>query len=148
MLSNSVKRKAQDDISTRPSKLIRSELKNNDIPSINTNDLKLIRNNIHHARKVLYPKLPKSMQETHNCLSTMNITTNKNDQFLFCNNLIDNIIGFSTETNLKALCDVTKYTWTGRLKAVQNISYNFLLFMDFEMDCMYHWFSWYYPTKH
>lgn len=116
-LSNSVKRKAQDNISTRPSKLIRSELKNSDIPSINTNDLKLIRNNIHHARKVLYPKLPKSMQEVHNCLSTMNITTNKDEQFLFCNNLVDNIIGFSTETNLKALCDVTKIYMDGTFKS-------------------------------
>jgi tRNA uridine 5-carbamoylmethylation protein Kti12 len=45
-LSNSVKKKAQDDISTRPSKIIRSELKNSDILSIDTNDLKLIKNNI------------------------------------------------------------------------------------------------------
>ncbi|KAE9533104.1 hypothetical protein AGLY_009532 [Aphis glycines] len=116
-LSNSIKRKAQDDISTRPSKLIRSELKNNDIPSINTNDLKLIRNNNHYARKVLYSKLPKSMQETQNCLSSMNITTNKDEQFLFCNNLVDNIIGFSTETNLKALCDVTKVYMDGTFKS-------------------------------
>jgi hypothetical protein len=107
-LSNSVKRKARVDISTRPLKLIRSELKNSHIPSINTNDFKLIKNNIHHARKVLYPKLPKIIQEIHNCLTTMNITTNRGEQFLFCNNLVDNIIGFSTETILKALCDVTK----------------------------------------
>jgi hypothetical protein len=94
-LSNSVKRKSQDDIFTRSLRLIRFELKNSDIPSINTNDLKLIKNFIHHARKVLYPKLPKSILETHNCLTTMNITTNRGEQFLFCNNLVDNIIGFS-----------------------------------------------------
>ena len=35
-LSNSIKRKAQDDISTRPLNLIRSELKNSDIHSIDT----------------------------------------------------------------------------------------------------------------
>uniref|UniRef100_A0A2S2Q223 MULE transposase domain-containing protein n=1 Tax=Sipha flava TaxID=143950 RepID=A0A2S2Q223_9HEMI len=92
-------------------------MKNSDILSIDTNDLKLIKNNIHHARKVLYPKLPKSIQDTHNCLTTMNITTNRGEQFLFCNNLVDNIISFSTETNLKALCDVTKVYMDGTFKS-------------------------------
>uniref|UniRef100_A0A2S2P4T0 MULE transposase domain-containing protein n=1 Tax=Schizaphis graminum TaxID=13262 RepID=A0A2S2P4T0_SCHGA len=47
----------------------------------------------------------------------MNITTNKDENFLFCNDLIDNIIGFSTDTNLKALCDVTKVYMDGTFKS-------------------------------
>jgi len=65
------------------------------------------------------------MQDTHNCLNTMNITTKKDEQFLFCNNLVDNIIGFSTETNLKALCDVTKVYMNGTFKRAK---YFLLLF--------------------
>jgi hypothetical protein len=45
-LSDSVKRKAQDDVSTRPSKIIRSELKSGYMLSIDADDLKSIKNNI------------------------------------------------------------------------------------------------------
>lgn len=58
-LSNSNKRKAPVDIFTWPSKLIRSEKTYFNIPTIDRNDLKLIRNIIHHDRRLLYLKLLK-----------------------------------------------------------------------------------------
>jgi hypothetical protein len=42
IMSNSLKRKALVDISCKPSKLIRSELKYGDIPTLTNNDLSLI----------------------------------------------------------------------------------------------------------
>ncbi|KAL4091005.1 hypothetical protein QTP88_025749 [Uroleucon formosanum] len=47
--------------------------------------------------------------ETHAILESMNYryTTNDNEQFIFVNNSVSSIIGFSTERNLNVLCDVT-----------------------------------------
>lgn len=80
--SNSVKRKTQKYISTRFLKLIRSELKNGNIPTINTNDLKVIRNFIIFIEQVFYPKLPQNTQKIQHFLFTINLTTN-NDKFFY-----------------------------------------------------------------
>lgn len=55
IMSNSLKRKALVDISCKPSKLIRSELKQGDIPTLTYNDLSLIRHNIHRAFLSVHP---------------------------------------------------------------------------------------------
>lgn len=60
-ISNAVKRKAIDDISVRPSKILHNEFKNGDILTLTTNDVILIKQNIHYARSLLHPKLPKSI---------------------------------------------------------------------------------------
>ncbi|KAL4112342.1 hypothetical protein QTP88_016151 [Uroleucon formosanum] len=108
-LSNSLKRKAVEDVFAKPSKLIRRELKHGDISTLTNNDLSLIRHNIHRARSTIHPSLPKSAMETHAILESMNYryTTNDNEQFIFVNNSVSSIIGFSTERNLNVLCDVT-----------------------------------------
>lgn len=46
MLSNKLKRKAVDDIACRPTKLVHMETINQDIPTLDTDDLKLIKRNI------------------------------------------------------------------------------------------------------
>ncbi|XP_060846366.1 zinc finger MYM-type protein 1-like [Rhopalosiphum padi] len=76
ILSNSLKRKAIEDISCKPSKLIRSELKKGDISILTTNDLSLIRHNVHPARSFVHPPLPKCIKELHAALESMNIKTN------------------------------------------------------------------------
>ncbi|KAF0769910.1 FLYWCH-type domain-containing protein [Aphis craccivora] len=58
IMSNSLIRKALVDISCKPSKLIHSELKQGDIPTLTNNDLSLIRHNIHRARLSVHPSLP------------------------------------------------------------------------------------------
>lgn len=78
-----------------------------DTTKIGLNDLNLIRNNILHVRRVLYSK-PKISQKTQNSLSTINITTYRDEHFLFFINLVDNIIDFSTDTNMRALCEVNR----------------------------------------
>jgi len=49
-MSNSLKKKALIDISCKPSKLIRLELKQGGILTLTNNDLSLIRHNIHRTR--------------------------------------------------------------------------------------------------
>lgn len=63
---------------------------------MNTNDFKLTRNNIHHARGLLHSKLFKRPSESHNSSSTaMDITTKIDDNVLFYNYLVDFIFEFS-----------------------------------------------------
>jgi len=63
-LSNSLKRKAVEDVFAKSSKLIRRELKHGDVSTL-TNDLSLIWHNIHRTRCTIHPPLPKSTIETH-----------------------------------------------------------------------------------
>ena len=128
-ISNAVKRKAVDDISARPSKILHNEFKNGDISTLTTNDVTLIKQNIHYARSLLHPKLPKSIHETQNALKSMNIMTNKDENFIFLNDFENSIVGFSTKINLDVLCDVKDiYILTGRLRAVLNFLLRFLRF--------------------
>ena len=104
-LNNNLKRKAVDDIFTRPSKIIHSELKNADVESLTTQDVKLIKRNLHNARASILPKLPDTFLELHNIFDKMEFKTNKNENFLLVNSKETNIVGFSTLSNLKVLCD-------------------------------------------
>jgi len=116
-ISNAVKRKAVDDISVRPSKILHNEFKNGDISTLTTNDVILIKQNIHHARSLLHPKLPKSTHETQNALKSMNIITNNDENFMFLNDFENSIIGFSTKINLDVLCDVKNIYIDGTFKS-------------------------------
>lgn len=58
-----MKRKALDDPVGRPSKIIKKNLKQNDVDKLYY-DLKWIRKNIHHARTSIMPGLPKNQ----NCI--------------------------------------------------------------------------------
>jgi len=63
-----LKRKAIEDISCKPLKLIRSELKKGDVSALTTNDLSLIRHNVHRVRLFVHPPLPKCFKELHAAL--------------------------------------------------------------------------------
>lgn len=84
-LSNNLKRKAVEEISVFPSKLICREFKNSDINSLTLNDTSLIKRNIRNARLSVHPNIPKNITETHTDMNEMAIVTNKNESFLFVN---------------------------------------------------------------
>lgn len=137
-LSSSGKVKAIDSISTPPSKLIQAELKRGDMPAIKNKDLKSVKNNI-DARRARHPKLPRSTVETQNALNEMDLTTNTGENFLFLNDLRNNIIGFSTNTNLIALSSVNRIYIDGTFKSCPKyFTHNsYLRFMDFTTDVMF-----------
>lgn len=83
-VSNQVKRKAVDDINEKPSKIIHSHL-TQDVDTLTTYDLTLIRKNIHHARSSIMPKLPVDLNELHISLDNMShlLITNRNEFFTF-----------------------------------------------------------------
>lgn len=110
VLRTSTKRKAVEDTSVRPSKIVLSEIEN--CTSVYTdllllNDVNQLRDSVYRARRQILPVLPKNMNEVHDYLETNDIITNtKKENFLLINNKIDYIIIFSTMTNLKFLCSL------------------------------------------
>lgn len=117
MLSNSLKRKATEDIYAKPSKLLRSELQISDVSTLTNKDVKLIRQNICYSRSKVHPKLPKSTEETHKVVTEMNYTTNIDENFVLVNSKESGVIGFSTDSNLKVLCAVSKIYVDGTFKS-------------------------------
>ena len=115
-LSNNLKRKAVEELYDKPSKLIHGAL-SKDIPTLTTYDLTLIRNNIHHARSSTIPKLPDNLPDLHNVLLNENIQTNRDENFLLVNDNENNIIIFSTITNLNFLSEVDTIFVDGTFKS-------------------------------
>lgn len=105
-LSNSLKRKATEDLSERPIKLIHTELRSGDVSTLTITDLKCIRKNIYHARRSVLPKLPTKLEEVHDVLKSFPCKTNRNEPFLLVNDTENNIIMFSCQSNLEFLCSL------------------------------------------
>lgn len=113
-ISNSIKRKGES-LDERPSKLIRKEI--GDSPStldtLTRHDVRLIRNNITHARLKSLPKLPKSATDLQLALNQMDITTTKEENFLLKNDIEKGFVVFSTDSNLKYLCEQETFLMNG-----------------------------------
>lgn len=107
LLSSASKRKAEDDISEKPSKIIRKELGEQSANGscLTTSDLHCVRKNIYYARRKLFPALPKSVSDVHAALRNLNPKTNRNEDFLLINDAVENLVIFSCHNNLKYLCD-------------------------------------------
>ena len=85
---------------------------NNEITESNTNhNHDKIEENINKRQalssRLIWRKIAKKRHKTHTILGSMNYKTYDNEQFVFVNNSVRSIIGFSTERNLEVLCDVT-----------------------------------------
>lgn len=102
-ISNSLKRKALEDICAKPAKLLHTVLETDHPDSLTTKDVLLIRNNIYNARQKVLPKLPTTVVEVHDILSRLDVLTNKGENFLCVNDTVFNIVMFSCRTNLRFL---------------------------------------------
>jgi len=78
-ISNSLKRKAIEDISSKPLKLLHVEFKNKDVETITTSDVTLIKRNIRYARTSVQPKLQNCISELQNSLDMYEIKTNNHE---------------------------------------------------------------------
>ena len=99
-----MKRKAFDDISTRPMKIVRSELQCVDDESLEVKDLKNLTMAIYRKRRTKFPTLPKSRENVHDALDVMELETNKKEKFCLLNSKEHGIIILSCNSNLLALC--------------------------------------------
>jgi len=148
IMSNFLKRKALVDISCKPSRLIRSELKQGDLPTLTINDLSLIRHNIHRgARLSVHPPLTSYIEELHAALWYMEIKTNIDEQFLFVNDKANSIVGFSTQQIIKVLCDVKKIYVVGPFKSYPKNFTQLYTIHGLKNDVNLLLVFFYYPTR-
>lgn len=125
-IASACKRKAIEDIAERPAKIIRNELKKNLPETITSGDIRYITKNIYNARrKVLPGSIPKNIVEVHNVIDSLDISTNKNENFVFINDEINNIIVFSCETNLRNLCEMESIYMDGTFSYCTKYFYQF-----------------------
>jgi hypothetical protein len=101
----SVKLKAVEDVTSRPTKLIRTELQSSDNQNIQTGDLKLPQLAIYRERRRELPPLPTFRDEVHDAIDKMDIKTNKEEPFVLHNDRETGIIIFSCTSNLRCLCN-------------------------------------------
>ena len=108
IVSTSCKRKAIDDLSEKPAKIIRRELQDNLPSTINTSDVALIRKNLYNARRKLLPPLPTSVQQTFDILAKINIETSRGENVLLFNDAADQIAVFSCKSNIEFIGKVRR----------------------------------------
>lgn len=104
IISNQVKRKAMDNLTEKPLKIISKEISNHVINNLKTDDISNIRQNLYRARRKNTPTLPTNLRETQEALINIPTLTNKDEEFLLINDSENKITAFSTMTNLKFLC--------------------------------------------
>lgn len=105
-LANSVKRKALDDISIRPRKLVRTGIKEaRQISEGNLSklDLNSACRSVYRCRRSKYPAIPTCIKDVHEVLGKMNLVC-EGKNLLLVNDEINHIIVFGTDTNLRFLC--------------------------------------------
>lgn len=99
----SVKRKATDDLTIRPSKLIRTELQKFSGNELESTHVRSIAQSLYRERRKVYPVLPKTRQELHQALNSMTTSTNKGEDFILENSPEKGLVILSCATNLKFL---------------------------------------------
>ncbi|KAL4153054.1 hypothetical protein QTP88_000887 [Uroleucon formosanum] len=98
-----VKRKATEDICTKPSKIFCNGIKNIPTEQLQVSDVRNIKRNIYNARRKILPPFPKSIEEIQLLLDERGVQTNRDELFLLINNKELKYIVFSCISNLKAL---------------------------------------------
>lgn len=108
VLNTACKRKAIENVSTRPKKIILTEIaQNSNSSDITINDINRIRKNIYENRRKIMPQNPTNIVDAHNALNSIDVKTKQSENFLLVNDEKENIIIFSCcETNLRFLSTV------------------------------------------
>uniref|UniRef100_A0A2S2QZF7 Uncharacterized protein n=1 Tax=Sipha flava TaxID=143950 RepID=A0A2S2QZF7_9HEMI len=102
ILSNDLKRKALEQLSERPAKLFNDKMKKFNVSTLTNSDVTYIKN-MNHSRNSIYPKLPQNVNEVHRILSSIEVKTFINENFLMVNDTINSLVMFSCNGNIKFL---------------------------------------------
>lgn len=118
IITCSAKRKATEDLAEKPSKIISSAIKENssELGNLTIKDLTLIRNSVYYNRRKVQPQLPKNIEDVFGALELLDIKTIKKEPFLLIADIINKIVVFSCETNLRVLCNSPKVYMDGTFK--------------------------------
>lgn len=105
-VSTSVKRRATEDISSKPSKVFCGVLRELAVPNLllDVSDKSCIKRNAYNARRKKYPILPRCVEDVHSALDSQLWKTSSGENFLLVNSSSDKIVIFSCITNLSILC--------------------------------------------
>lgn len=124
IVANSLKRKATDQVTTRPLKLIRNEVQSSAL-DLTLNDVHSIRRSVYRTRRKTLPPLPKNVTEVHTALNNLDTNTYKGENLLLINDNMLNIICFSTKSNLEFLCSCDKIFVDGTFEFCSKYFYQF-----------------------
>ncbi|XP_022164638.1 uncharacterized protein LOC111029781 [Myzus persicae] len=117
-LTNSLKRKCDELITERPSKIIRKEIASNShSESLLQNDINRVRKNLNAAKLRTIPKLPSNLEELHKSVSEYSLITNLGENFIYDNDSVNNIITFTCTQNLEQLKKATTVFVDGTFKS-------------------------------
>ena len=97
------KRKAAEEPSERPSKLIVSEIEKNEVNELLPQDIKSVRQAIYRQRRKTQPKLPKSREETIQTLKEYEVLSN-GENMVYISDAETEIVMITTKCNLEFLC--------------------------------------------
>jgi len=139
ILSNSVKRKAMEDLCERPRKLIHQELQGQDLDTYK--DIWNISRNRDKARSSQLLPLPTDNEETHESLSDVQVLTNSKEQWFLVTGSKKKIVTFSGKTNLQLLSSIDVPYVDETFDQHRSFSTNYLQFMDSAM-CHLHFSYW------
>jgi hypothetical protein len=103
-LSASVKRKASDNPHDKPSKVLIQCLNDQLTSKLEITDLKYVKRNAYNACRKILPPLLTNRNSVHQAIEQLNIKTIQDEHFVLINNILDNLIIFSCESNLRAFC--------------------------------------------
>jgi hypothetical protein len=90
------KRKACEDLTLRPNKIIRTKLST--CSTAKHSDVNNIRKSIYRKRRKILPPVPKSLDEAIEQVSNLEVLTNKNEEFAYVD-YVNNIILIACKTN-------------------------------------------------
>ncbi|KAF0736106.1 MULE domain-containing protein, partial [Aphis craccivora] len=106
-IKNTIKRKATEEISMRPNKIIPKAI--SDADHVTVNDISNYRQNIYRKRREVLPVLPKSYDEAISQLMSSQeaLVIYKKEKFIFIDN--NKIMLLTCETSLKTLCENSEH---------------------------------------
>ncbi|KAL8594008.1 hypothetical protein ACOMHN_028994 [Nucella lapillus] len=105
-LRQGCKRRAADDPFERPSKITNMELQagSADIQEILPRDVHTVRRALYRERRKHTPKLPKTREETHQCIDDVEMQSSRGENMVLVNDRDTGIVIFATRSNLEFLC--------------------------------------------
>jgi hypothetical protein len=138
-VNNACKRKAIDDLFSRPKKIFLKELGQNSANCSNFDDTGIhkIRKNIYAARQSLLPNLPKNIEKVHLAINNMDIKTTSEEQFLLINDDSKNVLIFPVTKTLNFYVNVKIFIAMVHLHTVPNILTKCLQYMALKTDTIY-----------
>ncbi|XP_072377754.1 uncharacterized protein [Diabrotica undecimpunctata] len=112
------KRKAAEDISTQPRKILHLVLSEEENTNLTIMNLKSVKRSIYNVRRKLLPVLPKTLEEVLESLEKLEdpIITSRNENILLVNDKSAKLTIISCETNLGHLCKCSRIYMDGTFK--------------------------------